>query len=108
MQGETTLVIAPDHPAFAGHFPGTPILPGVVLLDAAVHALLVAHRAGPAAVGNDCAAPLCEISSAKFLSPVRPGETLTISYRTLVSGNTHFEITGTGRKVAEGTFVSAP
>ncbi len=40
MHSETTLRIAPDHPAFAGHFPGAPIVPGVVLLDAAVHAAL--------------------------------------------------------------------
>lgn len=108
MQGETTLVIAPDHPAFAGHFPGTPILPGVVLLDAAVHALQEAQGASPGTTVNGGTAPSCKISSAKFLSPVGPGETLTISYRTSVSGSTHFEISGANRKVAEGTFVPAP
>ena len=105
MQGETTLVIEADHPAFAGHFPGMPILPGVVLLDAAVHALLVA-RGIPCGTGNsDSPAPACKISAAKFLSPVGPGETLTISYRTSATGSTHFEISGVNRKVAEGTLM---
>jgi 3-hydroxyacyl-[acyl-carrier-protein] dehydratase len=30
------LALPPDHPAFAGHFPGRPILPGVVQIDWAV------------------------------------------------------------------------
>ena len=39
-----SLRIAPDHPALAGHFPGNPIVPGVVLLDLAIRAL--ARRGG--------------------------------------------------------------
>ena len=105
MEGETALVIAADHPAFAGHFPGTPILPGVLLLDAAVHALLVEVGIPCGAGKSDSAAPVCKISAAKFLSPVAPGETLTISYHTSASGSTHFEISGINRKVAEGTLM---
>lgn len=29
----TTVLVPEQHPAFAGHFPGAPLLPGVVLLD---------------------------------------------------------------------------
>lgn len=106
MHSETTLHIAPDHPAFAGHFPGAPIVPGVVLLDAAVHAALQLSRAPTANEGKP--GPLgesCQISSAKFLSPVGPGETLTISLDTTAAGSARFEISSGGRKVATGTLV---
>jgi 3-hydroxyacyl-[acyl-carrier-protein] dehydratase len=104
MHSETRFVVAPDHPAFAGHFPGAPIVPGVLLLDAAVHAIQQAHSLqapGPAATQT------CEISTAKFLSPVGPGETLTISCRP-GAGGTHFDIHSGARKVATGTLVLPP
>ena len=104
MNFETTLLIAPDHPAFAGHFPGAPIVPGVVLLDAAVHAVLRAMLPSTP-LGAKSMGRTCQISSAKFLSPVGPGETLTISCTRSVAGSTHFDISGGGRKVATGTLV---
>jgi 3-hydroxyacyl-[acyl-carrier-protein] dehydratase len=104
MHSDTTFVIAPGHPAFAGHFPGTPIVPGVLLLDAAVHAIQEANAPQPS---GPAAMQACEISSAKFLSPVGPGETLTISCRPS-TGGTHFEIRSGTRKVATGTLVLPP
>lgn len=96
MRSETTLRIDPGHPAFAGHFPGSPVVPGVWLLDAAIHAW-------QQQVSGDAAhAPLVRIEAAKFLSPVGPGETLTISLDTADNGRVHFEISGSGRKVASG------
>lgn len=102
MLGETTLVIATDHPAFAGHFPGMPIVPGVVLLDAAVHAILQSLHSS---TSGDGIKNICQISSAKFLSPVGPGEMLTISYATSASGSTRFDISCGNRKVATGTLM---
>ena len=61
------LSIAEDHPAFAGHFPSRPIVPGVVLLDHGLRALAI-HR--DAAVD----ARPARIAAAKFLSFVGPGE----------------------------------
>jgi 3-hydroxyacyl-[acyl-carrier-protein] dehydratase len=98
MRSETALQIPPDHPAFAGHFPGTPIVPGVVLLDAAIHA--ASQLLG--------AAGSCQVGSAKFLSAVGPGELLTITVDTTSTGGAHFEIMNGDRKVATGTLVWPP
>lgn len=102
MQGETSLSFAADHPAFAGHFPGRPIVPGVLLLDAAIHAIVQA-RDGAA---GDAAA--CQVNLAKFLSPVAPDESLTLSWSTTGKGQVRFDIAGNGRQVATGVLGFGP
>ena len=87
------LAIAADHPAYAGHFPGQPILPGVVLLDEALLALAgLQGRAAAAA----------QIKSAKFLSPVQPGESLRLDYSATAAGVFRFELKAAERVVASG------
>jgi 3-hydroxymyristoyl/3-hydroxydecanoyl-(acyl carrier protein) dehydratase len=95
------LPIPADHPAYAGHFPGLPILPGVVLLDAALHAL---------AVRQDRQDTTCQLKSVKFHSPVQPGEALTLQYAESPNGGLRFEIRcidirGDERSVASGSVV---
>ena len=96
------LSIAAAHPAYAGHFSGRPILPGVVLLDAAIQAFAVTH-----ANANANANARMQFKSAKFLRPVLPGETLYLHYEETPSGDLHFEIHGGDRKVASGIFAMA-
>jgi 3-hydroxyacyl-[acyl-carrier-protein] dehydratase len=63
-----------DHPSLAGHFPGNPIVPGVLLLDVILSR--VEHATGCRAV---------RLQQVKFTSVLRPGEhALT---RCEVSGN---------------------
>jgi 3-hydroxymyristoyl/3-hydroxydecanoyl-(acyl carrier protein) dehydratase len=93
-----TLSVPADHPAYVGHFPGQPILPGVVLLDEALHAL--ATRQGlDAAVG--------QLKSAKFPSPVIPGETLRLNYAATAAGVFRFEVMAGERLAASGFFAFA-
>ncbi len=99
MHSETQLRIPPDHPAFAGHFPGTPIVPGALLLDAVVHAALRMMPQG--APGQ------MQIGAAKFLSPVRPGEAVTMTLDLTAPGQLRFDLCASdGRKVATGTLVA--
>lgn len=85
-----------DHPAFAGHFPGTPILPGVVLLDTALQAIARAY---------EISLERCEISAVKFLSPANPGDALVIQHEISASGTIRFDIKAGMRKIASGSIV---
>jgi 3-hydroxymyristoyl/3-hydroxydecanoyl-(acyl carrier protein) dehydratase len=64
------LSIESDHPAFAGHFPGRPVVPGVMLLDLCLRSILA----------RDGNAVRWSIDNAKFLSPVAPGDALMLSF----------------------------
>lgn len=92
-----TLSLAVDHPVFAGHFPGEPILPGVVLLDAAVHAAGVGVRAQQ-----------WQIVTAKFHNVVRPGDVLTLEHESLANGTVQFRVLHIDRLVASGTLKPSP
>lgn len=87
-------VVPVDHPAFAGHFPGQPIVPGVVLLD---QAILFAERL------LDRPLALWQIGNAKFFSPVAPGEALVFSLECKASGAVAFQVRSPDRDVASGS-----
>jgi 3-hydroxymyristoyl/3-hydroxydecanoyl-(acyl carrier protein) dehydratase len=80
---ERPLAIARDHPAYAGHFPGRPILPAVVLLDEAL-----------AAIGEATATAAADwsVAQAKFIQAVTPGTPLSLAYEVGGDGGVRFEI----------------
>lgn len=96
---DTTWIVPTDHPAFAGHFPGRPIVPGVVLLDRAI--LLAARTLG-------CHAGRLRLASTKFLSPVGPGEELRFSFQAKAGGALQFSVRAADREVAAGSFSFLP
>jgi len=98
MDAVTTLTIAAEHPCLAGHFPGAPIVPGVLLLDEMVRAV---------EADGDPARPRWRIGSAKFLKLVRPGETLTLEHERLPNGSLRFSVARAGEPVAQGVLVPA-
>ena len=111
MRVEALVTFAVDHPVFAGHFPGRPMVPGALLLDEVFHAAQQAalQTIGAAANGQtDTTAngllSHCQVASVKFLSPVLPGETLAICCVGSANRPTRFDITCQGRQIATGTF----
>lgn len=83
-----------DHPAFPGHFPGRPIVPGVVLLDRAI--LFAENMLGRPGLN-------WQVGNAKFFSPVGPDEMLSFTLTPKPSGAIAFTVRATDRDVAAGS-----
>lgn len=95
-------LVPADHPAFAGHFPGNPIVPGVVLLDRAI--LFAEAMLAEAGKNGDLN---WQIGNAKFFSPVRPEEALTFALTTKPRGAISFTVRAAERDVASGSLTPA-
>jgi 3-hydroxyacyl-[acyl-carrier-protein] dehydratase len=93
-----TLTVTAEHPALAGHFPGAPVVPAVLLLDEMLCA--VEADGGPTR-------RRWRIGSAKFLKPVHAGETLTLQHERLPNGSLRFSVARAGEPVAHGVLVPA-
>jgi 3-hydroxymyristoyl/3-hydroxydecanoyl-(acyl carrier protein) dehydratase len=97
------LRIDASHPAFDGHFPGRPVLPGVALLAEVIEAALDV----PALARGLGDAPRLVV--AKFFSPVAPGTSLAITWQA-TPRTLDWQVADGARRVASGQFarVDAP
>lgn len=95
--GDVPLHVPADHPAFAGHFPGHPVLPGVSLLALVQQALLQRPSLAAKVSGTPT------VDNAKFLAPVGPGADLVLSFKDQGKG-VAFEVKAGDTTVARGQF----
>ena len=105
---ECATVFPRDDPMFAGHFPGNPLVPGVILTEA------LAQTAGIAAASGfpEDARPLFLLSAIrgmKFLAAVRPDTEVSLRAEKLaqVGDLWQFQVVARvrGQPVAEGQLV---
>jgi 3-hydroxymyristoyl/3-hydroxydecanoyl-(acyl carrier protein) dehydratase len=93
---EQSLCIDASHPALPGHFPGQPLVPGVVLLEQVALALR-AWRGQR----------LARVVEAKFLAPLLPDETAVIRLAS-ADARIRFEIRRDDTLLARGIVEGAP
>jgi 3-hydroxymyristoyl/3-hydroxydecanoyl-(acyl carrier protein) dehydratase len=94
---EARLTFPADHPAFPGHFPGDPMVPGALLLDEALAAVCAARG---------LAYESLRVGSAKFLRPVRPGQEVVVRWRDSGPGLLDLGLFAADRPVATATVSS--
>lgn len=99
-----------NEPFFLGHFPGKPVMPGVLIIEAMAQTagILVVHTMGPEAEGSDVY--FMSIDQARFRKPVTPGDTLHIHVEKLHARANVWKFKGeakvNGTLVAEATYAA--
>ncbi len=89
---ETTFAVESTHPCLAGHFPGQPVVPGVVLLDLVCAAWLT----------RNAELRLRKIVTAKFTSPVLPEQVIAVFLSGDGDGRVTFRCNHAERLVGKG------
>lgn len=95
-QTPKTFEVAADHPVFAGHFPGRPIVPGVMLLEWAQAEVAAALGRAPHEL---------RVREAKFFMPLEPAQRAQLRFDAPAGGAPRcaFEIRREEALVARGT-----
>jgi 3-hydroxyacyl-[acyl-carrier-protein] dehydratase len=99
-----------NEPFFAGHFPGKPVMPGVLILEALAQAaaLLAMMSLGPEEAGK--LTFLMGIDAARFRRPVIPGDRLELHVEVTRQKGPVWKQQGTaivdGQPVAEAEFMA--
>jgi len=103
--------ITMNEPFFQGHFPGRPIMPGVLIVEAAAQAGgILALLSTPEHLGNPSIF-LMGLDKVRFRQPVVPGDQLRIEVETIRGGKKFWKMQGKAfvdqTLVAEGEMMAA-
>ena len=74
-----------NEPFFQGHFPGFPVMPGVLIIEAMAQVAALLAYCNAAGEAKEKVSYFMAIDKARFRKPVKPGDTLRIEVDTLFS-----------------------
>ena len=97
----TSLTIRPDFSCFEGHYPGNPIMPGVLLCEAVFQsgAIFLADHLESESLTDESVTPvLSRIRDARFKRMVKPGDVVEIRVTLGEKLGQFFTMTGEVRK----------
>jgi 3-hydroxyacyl-[acyl-carrier-protein] dehydratase len=90
--------VAYNEPWFPGHFPGRPIMPGVLVVEALAQlGGILAHASDPTAGSDGALTVFLGIDKARFRRPVVPGDRLDLEARVLQRRARLWRFAGTAR-----------
>ena len=91
-----SLAVKPDFPFFQGHYPGNPIMPGVLLCESVFQtgAVFLADRLEGSLVDDSVTPVLSRIRDARFKRMVLPGDLIEISVKLVDTMGKFFNLTG--------------
>jgi len=95
------LTVSPELPFFEGHYPGNPIMPGVLLCESVFQtgAIYLAEKLGSDALNVDKVTPvLSRIRDARFKRMVLPGDTIEVTVKEKDQIGKFYNLTGEIRK----------
>lgn len=99
-----------NEPFFAGHFPGHPVMPGVLILEALAQASALHARLKLNDLSGERIVYLVGIDRAKFRKPVVPGDRLELHSSLVRGGGRIWKFRGEARvgdqKVAEAEYMA--
>ena len=102
--------VSMTEPHFEGHFPGAPVMPGVLIIEAMAQtaAVLVVHTLGPAEEGK--LVYFMSVDNCRFRRPVYPGDQLKIEVKKQRNRGPVWKFEGLakvdGKVVAEAVFAA--
>ena len=95
------LTVSPELPFFEGHYPGNPIMPGVLLCESVFQtgAIYLAEKLGSDSLNVDKVTPvLSRIRDARFKRMVLPGDTIEVTVKEKDQIGKFYNLTGEIRK----------
>jgi 3-hydroxyacyl-[acyl-carrier-protein] dehydratase len=99
-----------NEPFFNGHFPGQPVMPGVLILEALAQAMAILAYKSENMDPNRKLTYLMGVDGARFRKPVLPGDRLQLAIEVVRHKGSVWKTKGTatvdGVRVAEGEFLA--